>query len=322
MATKRISLALCVLMSLSGCSYFNKTTVECGSEESKQLVLDIFQKEISKKSLAELKQLLSEGTTGLDVTKVKALTQQINLNLADVRTTHNDPQSNKKLCVAVLNAKLSPSMIKDANDSRAIVGEHVLQDFAISSDVPFENDKLSYEVEYSVQPTDDGKKVYAEVNNTDLGISFLNQVILDILLKPSRQNQQFQQEQEAQQQAQAEAEAAAEAAQAEADAAAQQAAATAQYQQDQTAYQQVQVEEAQIRINKSNEKLNLVWAALSKDARQQLLAEQRAWLKKRELGCRLSSVDSSNKEQARLDCESKVTDQRTLELQRALENSI
>lgn len=317
-----LTIAAAGVLALSGCNKFSSYSATCGSEESKELVISVIQDELNKKSMAQLKSLLNDGATGMDVSKVRALNQQVSFSLADVRTSHNDSQSKKKLCVAVLNAKLSPSMLSEANTSRAIIDDNTIQDFALLNDVPFEQNKLSYNLEYSVQPTDDGQKIYAEVSNAELAVNFLTQVFEDILLKPVRQNHQLAQVQANQQAEQEAAYEAAEQAQMEAMQAAEAAAAAAQYASDQKAYAQLQIDEAKKSLDKSNEKLNLLWGALSKDARAQLLDNQRAWLKKRQLQCRLASVDSDNKELARLGCETRLTDQRSAQLQQVMENEL
>lgn len=308
------------MLALSSCSQLGMSSTECGSDDSKQLVISVIQDELNKKSLARLKDMLNEGVTGVDLSKVRALNQQITFSLDDVRTNHNDAQSKKKLCVAVLNAKLNPNMLNEANSSRAMIDENTIQDFALMTDIPFEQSKLSYNLEYSVQPTDDGKKIYAEVSNANVAVNFLQQVIEDVLLKPLRHNYQLEQVQANQQAEQEQAAAAEQAAAEQAAAAAQEAEAAAQYSSDQQAYAQLQIDEAKQNLDKSNEKLNLIWGAISKDLRAQLLDNQRAWLKKRQLECRLSSVDADNREMARLNCETRMTNQRTAQLQQAMEN--
>ena len=297
-------------LSLTGCSQFTNPTVECGSEESKNLVIQVFKDELNKKSMAQLKELLKNGITGIDVAKVRALNQQMNFSLTDVRTNHNDSQSKKKLCIGTFNAQLTPETIQTANESRALINESSLQDFAVVGDVPFENTKLSYDVEYSIQPTDDGKKIYTQVSNSDLAITFLNQVFLDVLSKPARQNIQLQQLQENEQEAQLAAQETAEAEEA-----------AQQLQNDQQAYAQLQINEAKVKLDQSNEKINLVWNAFSKEIRGKLLSDQKAWLKKRELECRLTTVGSDNKEVARLGCEQRLTEQRTVELKRVFDSA-
>lgn len=77
----------------------------------------------------------------------------------------------------------------------------------------------------------------------------------------------------------------------------------------------------QLQVEQANEKLNLVWNAASHAARQKILAEQRTWLKKRELDCKLQSLDVAphHQDQQRLICERDETNQRVSTLRQALE---
>ncbi|WP_374665092.1 lysozyme inhibitor LprI family protein [Acinetobacter sp.] len=83
-------------------------------------------------------------------------------------------------------------------------------------------------------------------------------------------------------------------------------------------YQTILISEAQTNYDKANENLNLVWNATSKEIRNQLLDEQRIWLKKRELECKLDSSNADNPEVYRLNCEMNMTTQRTNELRQKI----
>ena len=69
-------------------------------------------------------------------------------------------------------------------------------------------------------------------------------------------------------------------------------------------------------IDTANKNLNLVWNAASKETREHLLDEQRLWLKKRELECKLegNNADYGEEEIVRLNCETNKTNYRTQEL--------
>ena len=83
-------------------------------------------------------------------------------------------------------------------------------------------------------------------------------------------------------------------------------------------YQSVLVDEAKAKVDTANENLNLVWNATTKEIRDQLLDEQRIWLKKRELECKLESTNVDNSEVARLNCEATMTNQRVNELRQKI----
>ena len=71
-------------------------------------------------------------------------------------------------------------------------------------------------------------------------------------------------------------------------------------------------------LDSANENLNLVWNSTSKEVRDHLLDEQKIWLKKRSLECKLDSSNTDNPEVYRLNCEANMTDQRTTALRQKI----
>ena len=144
-----------------------------------------------------------------------------------------------------------------------------------------------------MQPTDDGKKVYVTLENPDALAYFVRDIAVDSLVKTARQN------------------AAEVAKQEEIKRIAEESAVAEEY-------QSVLLSEAQSNLDKANANLNLVWNATTKDVRDQLLAEQKIWLKKRDLECKLESSNTENPEVFRLNCETSMTNERTNELRQKI----
>lgn len=312
-----IGIVLCSSL-LTACSNPLSSAVkaECNDEQSRQLVAEVLGKNLNQAGLASIKELISTGGADLDLVKFKALVQQVKFELVDVRTNRADKETTKKFCQASLNVSIPSNTINDANSARAIYQEMDLQKLAILSDLELTGSSLRYELEYSVQPTDDGQKIYAEVQNADAPLEFVNQVILDALQKPLRLAEQRETYQSEQQIALEEQQFAAEQAALEAQQ-------VAERQANQMAYQGIQQQEAVQRLSSANNKLNAVWNSTNTSVRNQLLAEQRIWLKKRDLECRLNSEDAQHelREIARLRCETEVTNQRIGVLQQLVERA-
>jgi hypothetical protein len=258
--------------------------------------------------------MISDGNSSIDVSRLRAAIAQIKFDLSDVRTTRSDPQSSKQFCAATLSAAIPASLINDANATRKLRGEPSVSESAILSDLKLEGNILSHDLEYSVQPTDNGQKIFAETQNSDLPLSFLNQLMIDALQKSVIQAEQAQQQQIEMQNQQAQAE---QDAMAEQEAQAQ----AAQQYADQSAYAQLQQQEAQLKLDAANQKLNLIWNSASKATRNRLLADQRLWLKKRDLECRLNSAEAAADQQALLNirCQTSVTEQRLAPLRQTIE---
>jgi hypothetical protein len=301
---------------LGGCSLINGHKALCDSPDTKQLAQELLNKTLNDTSISALKGLISEGGNSIDVSRLRAAIGQIKFDLADVRTSRSDPQSSKQFCAAAMTASLPASLVNDANATRTLRGEPNIAEGAVLSDLKLEGNTLSHDLEYSVQPTDDGKKIYAEIQNADLPMAFLSQVVMDALQKNTIQAQQVANQRIAMENQQLAAEQEAEAAQEAATQAAQQ-------QADQSAYAQIQQDEAQSKLNTANQKLNIIWNSASKAARNQLLADQRLWLKKRDLECRLNSADAAADQQAlvQIRCQTTVTEQRIPVLQQMIEQT-
>ena len=281
---------------ISGCDKVQSITgssVKCDNETAKQLVVESFSKTVGDVAALRVKELVDSENITIDMGKLRSTLQQITFNVNDVRTNNSDPNSNKQYCVTEFVVKIPDQMIKDADAARAIYDENNIAQSAILSDLSFESNQLKKEIEYLVQPTDDGKKVYVTLENPDALAYFVRDIAVDSLVKTARQN------------------AAEVAKQEEIKRIAEESAVAEEY-------QSVLLSEAQSNLDKANANLNLVWNATTKDVRDQLLAEQKIWLKKRDLECKLESSNTENPEVFRLNCETSMTNERTNELRQKI----
>lgn len=295
MKLKLLALISCAL-SLSGCDQVQSITgqsVKCDNDTAKQLVVESFSKTVSEVASQRVKELIASENITIDMGKLRSTLQQITFNVSDVRTNNSDPNSKKQYCVTQFVVKIPDQMVKDADAARAVYEENNIAQAAVLSDLSFETNQLKKEIEYLVQPTDDGKKVYVTLENPDVLAYFVRDIAVDSLLKTTRQNAVEVAKQEEIKRI------------SEQEAAAQE-------------YQSVLLLEAKTSLDQANENLNLVWNATSKEIRAQLLDEQKIWLKKRELECKLSSNETDNPQLHRFNCEANMTTQRTSELRQKI----
>ena len=284
------------MLFVSGCDKVQSITgssIKCDNETAKQLVIESFSKTVGDVAALRVKELVDNENITIDMGKLRSTLQQITFNVNDIRTNNSDPNSNKQYCVTEFVVKIPDQMIKDADAARAIYDENNVAQSAILSDLSFEANQLKKEIEYLVQPTDDGKKVYVTLENPDALAYFVRDIAVDSLVKTARQN------------------AAEVAKQEEIKRIAEESAVAEEY-------QSVLLSEAQSNLDKANANLNLVWNATTKDVRDQLLAEQKIWLKKRDLECKLESSNTENPEVFRLNCETSMTNERTNELRQKI----
>ncbi len=288
---------VCGTIAISGCDKLqslNGSQVKCDNEVAKQLVVESFSKSLSDLSAERIKQLVTTENITIDMGKLRGVLKQITFNVSDIRTNNSDPNSKKEYCVTQFVIKVPDQIIKDADATRNISEETNVAQAAVISDLTLESNQLEKELEYSVQPTDDGKKVYITLENPDALSMFVRDIAIDSLLKNARQNAAELEKQEELKR-------------------------VAQEQADAQEYQSILITEAQTNLNKANENLNIVWNATTKEIREKLLDEQRLWLKKRELECKLNSSNAEeNAEVYRLNCETQTTVQRVNELRQKI----
>ena len=288
MKLKLLALMTCMLL-VSGCDKVQSIaggSVKCDDENAKQLVVEGFSKTVSDIASKRVKELIDTENVTIDMGKLRSTLQQITFNVNDVRTNNSDPNSKKQYCVTEFVVKVPDQMVKDADAARAVYDENNIAQAAVLSDLSFEANQLKKEIEYLVQPTDDGKKVYVTLENPDALAYFVRDIAVDSLVKTARQNAAEVAKQDEIKRV------------AEEEAAAQE-------------YQSVLISEAKTNLDKANENLNLVWNSTTKEVRSRLLDEQKIWLKKRELECKLESSNSDNPEVYRINCETNMTTQRT-----------
>ncbi|WP_312585878.1 lysozyme inhibitor LprI family protein [Acinetobacter sp.] len=284
------------MFALAACDKVSTITgsgTKCDSDITKQIVVETFSKNVSDIASTRVKELIETENVTIDMGKLRSTLQQITFNVTNVRTNNSDPNSKKNYCATDFIVNIPTQMIKDADTARAVYEENNIAQAAVLSDLSFENNQLKKEIEYFVQPTDDGKKVFVTLENPDALAFFVRDIAIDSLLKAARQN------------------AAEVAKQEEIKRVAEESAAAEEY-------QSVLLSEAQSNLDNANENLNLVWNSTTKEIRDQLLSEQRIWLKKRNLECKLESSNTENPEIFRLNCETNMTNERTNELRQKI----
>lgn len=291
MKLKIMSFIIAVTM-LSGCGKVKEMAAgdaRCDSDASKQLVTEVFSQALSDQSTNLIKEMIQNEDITIDMGKLRSTLKQITFNVENVRTNSDDPNSKKMYCATDFTVKIPDQVIKDADASRAVYEDNNVAQAAVLDNLTFEMNQLKKEIEYTVQPTDDKKKILLTLENADTMAAFVSNVVVDALAKSARQTAAEQAQQQAQKQA-------------------------AQEQADAQAYQSVLVAEAQAKLDGANKTLNQVWNATTSEIRAQLLDEQRLWLKKRELECKIESGETDNPQVYALNCQTNMTNQRSQEL--------
>ena len=289
---KKTFFSLLLPLSLSGCLSSETTCGDVDAKEAVQIAL--------KDGLEKLIAQNSSGPNGdrlLGIAKIRAHVSDLKIDFLDVRTTKSDPNSTTKFCTAQLKVVISADELQKATEARSLLGLEEIDDFMAKRDISKGADSLSTEIAYSVQPTDDGDKVFAEVDDFEAQLGGISEVIASALFA-SRIKESALREQQAKELAEKELE----------DALNQK--------------RQADLEEASALRKMSMDAINALWSGLDPDTRRNLLPEQRAWIKRHTTECRFEALrdyqDPTERKAAQFRCERKATDQRSIYLRRYL----
>lgn len=284
----------------------------CHHDAVKQQVQQLVAEKIGDMSKNALKAIVNEGVE-VDITQLGKMAKTLNVTVDDVRTEQADAKSKKHQCVASVSIQIPSAMVEEANQTRKIDEEEfTVEKSALLADLKFDNNTITSEFLYKAQPSDDGKKYHVSVESGHVVSRFVSDVIVDALLKPTAEQRQRQYE-----------EAVAEEERILAKEAEEEEKKQAEKDKTKAEYQAVLEKEAQQNLDKANADLNLVWNDAEAEIREELLPEQRVWLKKRELECKLKAQEEEMEDErnlVRIQCEEKMTKQRTPELKASINN--
>lgn len=292
---RKALMAALIPVVLAGCGkLMGSTGSDCGGEEATAVLQKTLQKSVQDSVKGALAQ--SESQTSYTTSQIRALAGKLVLHLTDVRTSRDDPDSTKKLCNAVATVSLPAGAVDDVDSVRTMRNESRTSDWARDFDVEPSGGGFKADLEYSIQPTDDGSKIFAELP-TDQGlVNFVTQM-LAVQLR-SREIK----------------EAAAEQSRLEAEQRAQQAQAEQEVEQANQELEVASVEEARTSNRLARQTINALWSSVPRESLGPILPLQRAWVQKKDAQCKLeaasSSTDPEQKAIAFLSCDTRLTNER------------
>mgnify|MGYP003390293725 CR=1 FL=1 len=297
MSISKWGILILISTMLASCS--NNLGSSCAGDS----VIESLSDALSKKAVADARKEIGASDPSISVTtsKLNAIFHDFKVALDDVRTVRDDPNSTKLYCAARLGVKIPKEILDKADSARAMADLESLQQFANVQDVDLEGSTLLINAEYSVQPTDDGAKLFAELDGGTQLTAVLKEVIMATALEQQIRSKRAEEDRENAALAREErlASDAEEAANAEAAKAA--------------------LAESKENLNLANQRINAVWASLPKQQRQKYLALQRAWIARRIAECRATAAGSSEfaemRESNRLTCEARMTHDRADQLE-------
>jgi uncharacterized protein YecT (DUF1311 family) len=278
---------------LSGCGVAG---ADCASEASQEVILSILREQVGKAAEADLE--AEDGTRLAGSSRIGATVAELKMTLEDIRTTKKDPDSTKRFCAGTARIVAPLTMIQDADQTRKLLDMGDVDSLFEQAGLKRSADALSFDIEYSVQPTDKRDKIYGEVDGAGFQLTALGQLVGAHLARREIEG----------------------ATQAKA---AQDAAAAAETARQVQAAQQADLDLSAAENKLAAQKINALWRALPDDTRSQLLELQRAWVRKKAADCDIeaagASAEAVPREAARLRCDTRMTLARFDELQSLLE---
>ena len=278
---------------LSGCGVAG---ADCASEASQQVILSILREQVGKAAEADLE--AEDGTRLAGSSRIGATVAELKMTIEDIRTTKKDPDSTKRFCAGTARIVAPLTMIQDADQTRKLLDMGDVDSLFEQAGLKRSADALSFDIEYSVQPTDKRDKIYGEVDGAGFQLTALGQLVGAHLARREIEG----------------------ATQAKA---AQDAAAAAETARQVQAAQQADLDLSAAENKLAAQKINALWRALPDDTRSQLLELQRAWVRKKAADCDIeaagASAEAVPREAARLRCDTRMTLARFDEPQSLLE---
>lgn len=178
----KFSSILLLPIALSGCGQFGNQFT-CGDEDSKSTTLEII-KDHMEKAVGERSKDES-GNALASSSAISAALSQLKMTIENIRTTKKDPDSTMQFCSGTLKVVYPLNVLKDADETRSMANLNNIDNLASKSDIKRKADAFEADLEYSVQPTDDGKKVFAQIDNFDDKLNVLAEITASYLLKSS-----------------------------------------------------------------------------------------------------------------------------------------
>ncbi|MGV9010666.1 hypothetical protein [Brevundimonas sp.] len=280
-------------LGLGGCDALSNNAVTCLSPAGQGVVLDLAKDEIEK-----LTSRAVEGDDGQPLVSIGSLRASIAsmaFSIEDVRTSKEDPDSTKKFCAGTLKATVPVAVIADAEETFELLDGSSVNDLVDRYGAERSANVIEIPLDFTIQPTDDGKDVYAEIEAPNALTSLFSGLVSAHALKTRIQQAQADQAQAEAEQIRLETEA-------------------------QNAEKTARLTDARSRYQLAVQGINAVWQAIPVDTRDAMTPQQTAFNRRKNAACAMQasrySTDETDKEVARMDCETQLMNSRANELSR------
>ncbi|MFM8375601.1 MAG: hypothetical protein ACKN9P_06020, partial [Phenylobacterium sp.] len=157
---------------LSGCGV---AATDCASESSREVITSIVREQVEKAAEAEM--VREDGTRMSAAAKIRATVAELKILIEDIRTTKEDPDSTKRFCAGTTKVVFPLAMIQDADQTHKLLDLQTIDSMLEKSGMKRSADAVTFDIEYSVQPTDKRDKIYGEVEGAAPMFAALGRVV-------------------------------------------------------------------------------------------------------------------------------------------------
>ncbi|HFC6397358.1 TPA: hypothetical protein ACFNMZ_001995 [Neisseria polysaccharea] len=182
---KQVSCLTAASLLLAGCM---GSEIDCSNEAGLSALQNIITEAVETQ--------MRSNNGDLTLSSVRASIAKIGMAVESIRTSKNDPNSNKVFCEGKLALSLPSDLIEDARASLKAGGkndnmEQFLSGFNYQKSAAAAN-KYQIDLVYNLQPTDDGKQVYAELEDSTNAVSGISKLLDYALSKNTIINQKLE----------------------------------------------------------------------------------------------------------------------------------
>lgn len=175
-----VKVAGCVLL-LAGISGCMSPKVTCSGNDAVSLVRQIILDD-AEKALLDFKKI--DGTPVYERALVISVLKKVAISVEDIRTSNSNQNTSKVACEGNISIVVPHELLTQAEEGRDLAKLGSLTIVAKTSALTQKLNTFTRSVEYYVQPTADGKKVYASVLSPQPITEFLTELVGSLALKP------------------------------------------------------------------------------------------------------------------------------------------
>lgn len=164
MKTRGSLLLTALLLAACGKNGLSASKAECSSESTQASLQNAIKDSYEK---------YVKSQDDLDTSKARATFAQIKVNIDNVRTTKEDPNSTKKFCAGTIKLSIPAELLASLEDTVETANKGHFKDVVKPFGLDADANVFSKDIEYSVQPSDDGKSLFTDLDNGKAIVGFL-----------------------------------------------------------------------------------------------------------------------------------------------------